>query len=81
MTEQEVLRELRIIRYRPTMSDIARQAGVHVSGVYKQMASGRLTKRYQTALAQVLRQYSDNERDQNSRSPLLQAPGGQRVEP
>lgn len=69
MTEQDVLRQLRVIRFRPSVTTVARQAGVDRGNLYRQIIAGRLTPRYKWAVEQVLLQMDESNGYQNRPPP------------
>lgn len=77
MTEQEIIRRLRIIQLMPTMSDVAQLARVNRRNLYNQLTRGRFTEHSRQALGHALRQLECFTEDQNrgsQRSMGLPAP-------
>ena len=55
MTNEEIIRRLRELRYMPRITDICRMGNLDRSMVYDAMRTGRMSERYRAALERALR--------------------------
>lgn len=58
MTDEQLITELRRIKHTPTMSEVARRAGVGRMSLYRATASGRVSKRVADALKRAVQPVS-----------------------
>jgi hypothetical protein len=55
MTQEEIIRRLRELRYMPRIATVCRMGNLDRSMVYDAMRTGRMSERYRSALERVLR--------------------------
>jgi hypothetical protein len=55
MTQEEIIRRLRELRYMPRIATVSRMGNLDRSTVYDAMRTGRMSERYRSALERVLR--------------------------
>jgi DNA-binding phage protein len=76
LTEQDVIRLLRELYYRPTIASLAKDAGLHRATLDRAILTGRLSERTRKAVERVLRTSTMRPSDIRRSQSLLARLGG-----